>query len=495
MRAGIYGRVSTDEQVQEGFSISAQKDKSTSFVLSQDWDIVDYYFDEGISAKDTQRPQLQRLLQDVRDNKIDVVVVYKLDRLTRSVLDLYYLLREFDEHEVKFKSVTEIYDTTTAIGRLFITLVAALAQWERENLAERVRFGMEQMIAEGKRPGAPIPFGYDNENNVILDEKAILHEIRRLYLEGYGFRAIAQIMNQQGKLKRGVDWAAFSVSYVLDNPYYAGLIRWGSKKPNGKYASRKREEKVSCIIEEGNHEPIFSRDEYDEHIAEMKRRSFQGHSKKSEYWFAGVLRCGRCGKAMTGRFKKSVLKNGEEKILIFYICSSRQLGEGCDMPLFRQALVEKLVINYIHQAKVDYKKVREMSKDGDIEKSKVDVEIEDLRRQLKKIQDRKKKWQYAFAEDLITIEELKERNAEERSAETAIQDQLNTLQAKKKATNVEAIDMMLDLPDIWTMLDDKDKNKLIRTLFRKIVVDTPESKVVARRGKDFPSSIKNIEYN
>src|SRR5689334_21852965 len=101
MRVGIYGRVSTEEQAKEGFSIAAQKEKLTAYVQSQDWKISDYYIDEGISAKDTDRPELQRLLKDIKEAKIDVVLVYKLDRLTRSVLDLYQLLQEFEQYNVK----------------------------------------------------------------------------------------------------------------------------------------------------------------------------------------------------------------------------------------------------------------------------------------------------------------------------------------------------------------------------------------------------------
>lgn len=160
MRTAVYIRVSTDDQAREGFSIAAQREKLLAYIYSQGWEVADIYADEGVSAKDTNRPALTRMLADISRGCIDVVLVYRLDRLTRSVLDLYQLLQEFERYGVHFKSCTEVYDTTTAMGRLFITLVAALAQWERENLAERVKMGMGQMVRERKRPGGPPPFGY-----------------------------------------------------------------------------------------------------------------------------------------------------------------------------------------------------------------------------------------------------------------------------------------------------------------------------------------------
>lgn len=495
MKTAIYIRVSTDEQAEEGFSIAAQKDRLISFCHSQGWEVVEIYIEEGKSAKDLDRPELQRLLDDSSQHRFDIVLVYKLDRLTRSVMDLYSLLQVFEKHNVKFKSATEVYDTTSAMGRLFITLVAALAQWERENLAERVRFGMEQMVKEGKRPGAKMPYGYDKEGNVITEEKAVLHRIRKMYMEGQGFFTISRQLNEMGITKRGSDWSTFSVYYVLDNPFYAGKIRWGSKKANGKYASRKRDEKVECIYQDSDHETIFTMEQYEEHSNEMKRRSFHGYSKKNEYWFVGALKCGRCGSSMTGRFKINKLQNGGEHKRIFYICSNRQQAKGCHMPMFQQRLVEKLVMDHIAAIKLNHKKIEELSETTH-ESNEYETELGELERELRKISERKKKWQYAYADDLMTVEELRQRNAEATEQEAFLRSRKEEIEVDlNQGLEEYPDDVVFELPELWEALDDKDKNQMIRKIFNTIVVDTPLEKGLGKKNQLMPAHIVEITFN
>ena len=150
MQTAIYCRVSTEEQATEGFSIHAQKEKLTKYAESNDWDIVDYYVDDGISGKNlTDRKEASRLIEDVKKGKINNVLIYKLDRLTRSVKDLIYLIELFDSHNCTFNSQTEKIDTSNAVGRMFVKIIGIFAEFERENLAERVTFGYEQKTKEG----------------------------------------------------------------------------------------------------------------------------------------------------------------------------------------------------------------------------------------------------------------------------------------------------------------------------------------------------------
>jgi site-specific DNA recombinase len=225
VKVAAYIRVSTDEQAQEGYSIPAQRNRLEAYAISQGWEIVQWYVDEGESAKDLNRTNLKRLLKALEQGIFECVLVYRLDRLTRSVLDLYKLLNTFEKHNVKFKSATEVYDTTTAIGRLFITLVAALAQWERENLGERVRMGMQQKAKEGKWTVSTPPLGYGSIDSVLTinhQEGSIIKEIYNLYLSGMGMWKIAKNLNERRIYGRsGKPWVQTTIRYILTNPIYA----------------------------------------------------------------------------------------------------------------------------------------------------------------------------------------------------------------------------------------------------------------------------------
>lgn len=495
MRTALYIRVSTQEQADEGFSISAQHDRLHAFCQSQGWNVCEVYTEEGQSAKDMDRPELQRLLKDAQSGLFDVVLVYRLDRLTRSVMDLYTILETFKRHNVKFKSATELYDTTTAMGQLFITLVAALAEWERNNLSERVRFGMEQMVREGKRPGSKLPYGYDKDGNVIEEERMILRELRRLYMDGDGFKGVAVKLNQRGMLRRGRHWGAQRVFEVLDNPFYAGKIRWGGKKPNGKYATRKKEELVNCIIVDSDHEPIFTWDEYTEQTNRMKRRSFNGYTKIREYWFAGVLRCAKCGSAMTGRYHENKRQDGSKNRILSYICANRQMGEGCTMPMFRQELVEHLVMDWIANVKLDRERIESMKQKSKREQKRNESELTILRKELNKIRERKKKWQYMMVEDLITEQDYRQRKAEEDQNEFAVMEQIETIEQAAAVDESPSISLMLQLPELWKVIDDKEKNELVTSIFSYIELDTPLERAHGKKGQFIPSFISRAEYN
>lgn len=442
MRVAIYPRVSTDMQAEEGYSLDGQISRCKAYCVSQGWEVVDIYFEDGESAKDLNRPELQRLLSDAEKGLFDVVLVYKLDRLTRSVRDLHSLLDTFEKYGIKFRSATEIYDTTTAMGKLFITIVAALAEWERGNLAERVRFGMETLVRDGKWHGGPVPYGLSwNEDtytmSIVQDEYKVMRELRRLYMSGHGFGATAKALNLMGYDRRGYPWSAQSVWYVLDNPIYAGKLRYGERKQNGKYATRKKEERVDVIWADNGFPVIFTWEEYQEHTDRMRKRQFYGHSKKREYWFSGVIRCSRCGSTMIGRpYRNKRVDGSVPQGIVNYICSSRSQQKGCDMPLLRQSVAKDLIMEHIR--KITPLAADELAAAAEQIENTVsnhETELEQLRKELKMIADRRKKWQYLFAENLMSESDFRERKREEDDKESFLLGQIEAFKASEIGIN------------------------------------------------------------
>lgn len=501
MRVAGYIRVSTEEQANEGYSLDAQREKLSNFCSSQEgWELVEIYPEEGKSAKDLKRPELQRLLQDASERKFDVVLVYRLDRLTRSVMDLYELLQVFEAHSIKFKSATEIYDTTTAMGKLFITIVAALAQWERENLSERVRFGMEELVRKGKWHGGPVPYGYEWTNATMLlieEERRILRELRSIYMSGEGFRSTANKLNALGLLRRGKNWSAQSVWYALDNPFYAGKIRYGEKKKNGKYASRKKEERVNVIWADTGFPTVYTWEEYLEHTDRMKRKEFYGHSKKREYRFTGVLRCARCGSTLIGRPYRNKKKDGTWSIPYYnYICANRSTAKGCDLPLLKQELAEMLIMEHIENIVIDSKRLS-TSSENDHSRNGIEQEIERLKKELKDIAGRRKKWQLMYMDDLISASDLRERKKEEDEKEMIIKETLDKLQFSSDTIPKVSFEKLTTLTQIWEVLDDVDKREMMQTIFKQIVFEckVKTGKEASAKGKYLPFYIKDVELN
>ncbi|HLN63444.1 MAG TPA: recombinase family protein, partial [Symbiobacteriaceae bacterium] len=299
--ARCYLRVSTEDQAKEGYSLGAQRDRLAAFATSQGWKVADYYVDDGISAKDMNRPALKKMLAEIQ--KGEVALVYKLDRLTRNVADLDYLLRKWEVDGVLFRSCTEDFNTTTAAGRLFIRLVADLAQWERENLAERTRMGMVKRAQEGEWNGGPAPFGYTavdtGERNgqkvkrvLVPNEHApVVRELYERYVGGQGMRTLTLWLNEEKGLKssRGGKFTDATISGILKNPVYCGLVAWDWGVKNGP-------RNPEALVAEGKHEAIVSRDlwEQAQRIREGRQALPPRHATGANI-LTGVGRCGVCG--------------------------------------------------------------------------------------------------------------------------------------------------------------------------------------------------------
>jgi site-specific DNA recombinase len=485
MKAAIYVRVSTAEQAAEGYSIRAQTDRLKAYCVSQGWEIFEFYIDDGYSAKDTNRPNLKRMMKHIEEGLIGCVLVYRLDRLTRSVRDLYTILETFDKYDCKFKSATEVYDTTTAMGRMFITIVAALAQWERENTGERIRMGMEQKAREGNWVINKAPFGYeiDKENKTLIvneEEARIVHKIFDMYLAGSGMVKIAVELNTLNiSTKSSSMWNEFKIKYILANPLYIGTMRYNY-----------RVNKENYFEVDNAHPAIISHETFENAQRIIKsRKVVHPRAATSKFIFSGIAKCARCGSPLAGKYGYYKSKTNEDHISRprNYYCTQQRLGK-CDQSQMRENLLEAQFINYLDSISINPGILDDVAHEDVIDDSKQKVNT--LQKELKEIEKRRKKWQYAWVNDMISDDDFSTRIEEENSKEGVINKQLSSLRPSEEKLNREDISgILLDVKSNWYQLDATEKKMLLQMFTKKIIVD----KVGAGRT---PKSveIKEVEF-
>jgi DNA invertase Pin-like site-specific DNA recombinase len=245
VRCAIYTRVSTDQGLDQEFnSLDAQYDSSSAYIKSQahaGWTLIKARYDDGgYSGGSTDRPNLQRLLDDIRARKIDVIVVYKVDRLTRSLVDFAKLVELFDAHGVSFVSVTQQFNTTTSMGRLTLNVLLSFAQFEREVTSERIRDKIAASKRKGLWVGGPLPLGYDMKDGKIAVVKSEAEQVRLIfqrYLDLSGVNALVQDLRERnlrtktrplptGGTRGGIPFERGTLFYLLRNRFYIGEVNY-----------------------------------------------------------------------------------------------------------------------------------------------------------------------------------------------------------------------------------------------------------------------------
>ena len=245
VRCAIYTRVSTDHGLDQEFnSLDAQHDAASAYIRSQahaGWTLIrSRYDDGGYSGGSTDRPALQKLLEDIRARKIDVIVVYKVDRLTRSLADFAKLVELFDAHGVSFVSVTQQFNTTTSMGRLTLNVLLSFAQFEREVTSERIRDKIAASKRKGIWVGGPLPLGYELKDGKIIiieNEADRVRLIFRRYLEVGGVNQLVRDLRDRnfltkvrplatGATRGGIPFGRGSLFYLLRNRFYIGEVKY-----------------------------------------------------------------------------------------------------------------------------------------------------------------------------------------------------------------------------------------------------------------------------
>ena len=345
-KVGLYVRVSTREQAEEGYSVGAQIDKLRLYCQSKDWMVVDEYVDGGYTGSNTDRPALKKLIFDVERKKINMVLVYKLDRLSRSQKDTLYLIEEvFKKNEVDFSSIQENFDTSTPLGMAMVGILSVFAQLERSQIQERMQLGKDAIAKQGiyMRRSNKYPIGYDyvDDGLKVIDYEAIqVREIYRLFVdEGYTYERIIDAMSKYHTRYGKYKWRS-SIENILTNPIYTGKFKYKGE------------------VYQSTHEAIID-DETFEKAQEILRIKKERNEKNEKSPFArstllsGLLYCGNCGARLGGSSRKKYVKYKVYDRESIYICYSRthnrymKKADSCDMRVLVRDELDEIVWNEI----------------------------------------------------------------------------------------------------------------------------------------------------
>ena len=285
--AGLYIRVSTEDQAREGFSLPEQEKRLRAMCEYKGYEIYKLYKDAGISAKDMNRPAFEELLQDIREKKCNTIVVLKLDRLTRSVYDMEFIMKFLEENDAYLDCANEEINTTKSGGKMVARLLTTVSQNEIERTSERTKFGLAGAIKEGHIPGKN-PLGYKRDGKKLVVDpltKDIVKRIYSLYFEGKSYSNIATIYNQEEVLGK-TNWRDTGILRIISNEIYKGDFVSGKtfNKP---------------VYYENVVEPIVSKELW-ENCQVQKKKNQKSYMRTQTYIFLQKLKCPKCGRILAG---------------------------------------------------------------------------------------------------------------------------------------------------------------------------------------------------
>lgn len=458
MRVAIYPRVSGHEQ-EDNYSIPEQIKRMKKYCEAKDWMIYKIYTDSGFTGSNMNRPGLQSLIKDAENGKFDMVLVYKLDRLSRSQKDTLFLIEDvFDKHNVFFTSITENFDTSTPTGKAFLGILAVFAQFEREQIRERTMIGKDSRAKEGKWHGSKwIPIGYDyTEGLLIPNEYEVMQikEIADLFLKRTPVRTIANMMTEKGYLHKHGEWEAKTIRRVLANPVNIGLIKNRDK------------------WYKGIHEPIFDQETFDaiQEIMNERKEKYGTTYKPHSSLLGGFLYCKHCG----GRYGRQGNGNGT----YYYSCYSRNKSmkkmikdPNCKNKNYRMLDLDYMVISAITQLSYDSEYIEQMKDEKPVndvsDKIKtINAEIESIASQISNMMD-------LYSLGNMPLDVINQKVTALNETKTALEKELDSLDVPDTDNDGMTIEQIQTLASVMNNKDLTldDKRKIVQSLIYYIEID------------------------
>lgn len=428
----IYCRVSTEEQSENGYSIDEQERLLEEWCKKMGYVIYKCYSDRGISGKNIKdRPALKELLSDAKAGKFDMVISWKINRLSRKLEDVLKIVNLLEKNNITFKSYSEPFETDTPAGRMQFQMMALIGEFERGTIAQNVKMGMIAKAKSGNWCGGRV-LGYDlvpnnspeeekkGKNKLEINEKEaeIVRFIFNEYSKGKGYKAITNKMNKLGyKTKKGNNFSVGSIRDILTNPVYIGEIRYNVRQNWSE--KRRRNINPNPIRVKGKHEAIIDRELWDkvQLILESKKgkpsRIYDG-----EYPLTGILRCPKCGAGMVISRTTNTLADGTKKRIAYYCCGNwKNKGTSvCNSNTIRVDKANEHVFKKIEELVSNEAMIKAVVKNINKErKDKVKPAkrlLGDIDKELEKLDKRKRKIFEAYEDDILTKDEFQTRKNE-----------------------------------------------------------------------------------
>ena len=490
MRCGIYVRVSTDDQRNNGYSIDLQLRMIKEYCEKNDYSIVDVYNDAGYSGKDLMRPEMQRLLADIKSKKIDKLIAIKVDRLTRNNYDGFWLLNYCEEHDVKIELILEPYDVSTANGEMIFGMNLVFGQRERKEIGARTKRAMEEMALEKIHP-SKAPYGYiRNKETGHLEiepiEAQVVKEIFELCKQGNSTRNIATIMKDNNAYLKQGKWASDRVYKILTNSIYIGIFEYGKYK-----------RKSQDILRVENYcEPIIDETTWNATRNVLVKNK---HSNYGEYihLFSGLVKCPICGNIMSSS-ESFKYPNGKLKVYYHLRCKNHNCkGFGLH---YNTEKIESKIKRILEELTIFI-----LSIDNEIItcKSTKSNDIKEIEKAIEKLKLQEKKLVDLYLSSNLDVEtinykndvikkEIDKLNKKKISLDPDNSSQEYTVELIKKLDCLEENDNLIftNIKNIgFTFLYDLLSREVKRDMIHRLV-----SQIEITRDKNYNIEIKNIKF-
>lgn len=423
----LYIRVSTEEQALHGDSIEAQKQALRDYSEKNQYKIIDYYIDDGFTATSLNRPNLQRLLNDIKEGKVDLVIFTKIDRWSRGVRNYYKIQDVLDTHKVHWKTIFENYDTSTAAGQLHINIMLSVAENEAAVTSERIKAVFNNKVKNKEVITGKVPKGYKIENKKLVIDKETVNIVENIFSHFETHQSKRATMNFL-RDELGINLSYKTISNMLKNSLYKGEYR-GIVDYCPSIIDKKRFDKIQLLL----------------------KRNISSNISNRVYLFSSLLVCSHCNHNIGGFNTKH-----NDKFFFNYRCNYNYYRKLCDNNrcISEKKLERKVIEQFklqLHDYIVDY----EFKKKNKPKKSNK-VEIEN---KIKKLND-------LYINDFITLEEYKEKHQFYKSK--IIEDE-----NLKEEFDIETYKKMLaiDFEEKYIKLDREDKRAFWRSFIKEIKID------------------------